>query len=405
MYGIEYLKRKLTMKSEGVTRRYSYYDMHHHAREFGISDPGALNWYRPVLGWCAKAVNTLADRLQFYKFRNDNYGLMDVYRMNNADILFDQAIRSALIGSCSFIYISADEDGYPRMQVIDGANATGIIDPQTNMLTEGYAVLERKDDWFGGEVVKSAYFTPEYTYVYERNELVNQIENPARYPLLVPIIYRPDATRPFGRSRISRACMNIMDGAMRTIKRAEVTAEFYSFPQKYVTGLDPDAEKMEKWKATISSLITFTKDADGEHPIVGQFQAASMAPHAEMLRMFANEFAGETGLTADDLGFVTSNPSSAEAIKASHESLRLEATRAQKEFGVGFLNAGYLAVSLKDKMDYKRSRLYDTEPVWEPIFAVDVSNLGVIGDAVMKLNQSVPGYIDEEKLRELTGIK
>ena len=101
--------------------------------------------------------------------------------------------------------------------------------------------------------------------------------------------------------------MAIMDGAMRTIKRAEVTAEFYSFPQKYVTGLDPDHEKMEKWRATISSMLEFSKDQDGDHPIVGQFQAASMAPHAEMLRMFANEFAGETGLTADDLGFVTSN--------------------------------------------------------------------------------------------------
>lgn len=405
MYGIEYLKRKLATKSDGVIKRYEYYDMHHHAKEMGISDPGALSWYKPVLGWCAKAVNSLADRLQFYKFRNDSYGLMDVYKMNNADVLFDQAIRSALIGSCSFIYISADEDGYPRMQVIDGANATGIIDPQTNMLQEGYAVLERKDDWFSGTVKTDAYFTADYTEIYEEGKLIQRIDNPTRYPLLVPVIYRPDATRPFGRSRISRACMSIMDGAMRTIKRAEVSAEFYSFPQKYVTNLDQDAEKLEKWQATISSMISFTKDQDGGHPIVGQFQAASMAPHVDMLRMFANEFAGETGLTADDLGFVTSNPSSAEAIKASHESLRLEAARAQKEFGIGFLNAGYLAVSLKDKMDYKRNRLYETEPVWEPIFAVDVSNLGVIGDAVMKLNQSVQGYIDEEKLRELTGIK
>lgn len=52
--------------------------------------------------------------------------------------------------------------------------------------------------------------------------------------------------------------------------------------------------------------------------------------------MFAGLFAGETGLTLDDLGFVTDNPSSAEAIKASHENLRLIARKAQRTFGTGF---------------------------------------------------------------------
>ncbi|MGJ1079105.1 hypothetical protein ACR77U_13775, partial [Enterococcus faecium] len=34
------------------------------------------------------------------------------------------------------------EDGFPLMRVIDGRHATGIIDPVTNMLKEGYAILE-----------------------------------------------------------------------------------------------------------------------------------------------------------------------------------------------------------------------------------------------------------------------
>jgi Protein of unknown function (DUF1483). len=58
--------------------------------------------------------------------------------------------------------------------------------------------------------------------------------------------------------------------------------------------------------------------------------------------MFASLFAGETGLTLDDLGFVTSNPSSEGAIRAAHENLRLTARKAQRTFGTGFLNAAYL---------------------------------------------------------------
>ena len=99
----------------------------------------------------------------------------------------------------------------------------------------------------------------------------------------------------------------------------EISSEFYSFPQKYVTGLSADADVLDKWQATMSAMLSFTKDEDGDVPSIGQFQAASMAPHVEQLKAMASMFAGETGLTLDDLGFVTSNPSSAEAIKAGNE--------------------------------------------------------------------------------------
>ena len=88
-------------------------------------------------------------------------------------------------------------------QVIDGYNATGILDPITNMLTEGYAVLERGED---SEPELEAYFLPGRTEYYQGDRLIRVDTNFAPYPLLVPIIYRPDAVRPLGHSRISRAC-------------------------------------------------------------------------------------------------------------------------------------------------------------------------------------------------------
>ncbi len=120
--------------------------------------------------------------------------------------------------------------------------------------------------------------------------------------------------------------------------------------------------------------------------------------------MFAGLFAGETGLTLDDLGFPSDNPSSSEAIKASHENLRLTATKAQKTFGVGFLNAGFAAACLRDGYPYKRSLLHYTKPVWEPVFAPDSAALATIGDGIYKINEAVPGYINAETLRDLTGI-
>jgi len=402
IYGIDRLKYKLELKRDRVLTRYRYYDMKHFAKDMQISTPPELQWWMSTLGWCATAVDSLADRLVFREFANDNFNLNEIYAMNNPDVLYRAAILGALIGSCDFIYISFDNDGYPVMQVIDGMNATGTIDPVTGMLQEGYAVLER--DVYMHPTME-AYFLPGKTEYYKAGSRgVTVIENDAKYPLLVPIIYRPDATRPFGRSLISRACMSIVDSAMRTIKRSELSAEFYSTPQKYVLGTDPGAEPLDKWASAMSTMLEITKDEDGDKPTVGQFSQQSMAPHLEQLRMFASLFAGETGLTVEDLGFASGNPASSDAIKASHENLRLKARAAQRSFGSGFLNAGYLAACVRDKRSYDRRQFYLTEAKWAPVFEPDSAAMSGIGDAAIKLQQSFPDYFTEEKLKDLLGI-
>lgn len=402
--GIGYLRRKLSQKRARVLTRYKYYEMKEVTRDRGIAIPAEMReQYRSVMGWCAKAVDSLADRLVFRKFEDDNFGINEIFDMNNPDTLFDSAILSALISSCCFIYISADDDGYPRMQVIDGGNATGIMDPITGLLTEGYAVLERDDM---DKPKEEAYFTREGTEYYRAGEKETDfVANPAPYPLLVPVVYRPDASRPFGHSRISRSCMYLQKYAKRVMERSDISAEFYSFPQKYVTGLSQDAEMMDKWRATVSSMLQFTKDEDGDNPTLGQFSQQSMSPYTEQLRTAASVFAGETGLTLDDLGFATDNPSSAEAIKAAHENLRLAARKSQRTFGTCFLNAGYLAACLRDQYPYLRRQLYLTHAMWEPVFEPDAAMLSSIGDGAIKINQAVPGYFEAENLRNLTGIE
>ena len=401
--GIGYLRQKLVSKRTRVQLRYDYYEMKDRYLDRGITIPPSLrNQYMAVLGWCAKAVDTLADRLAFDRFDADNFDLTEIYQRNNSDILFDSAVLSAMISSCAFIYISPDADGYPRLQVIDGGNATGIIDPITNMLTEGYAVLKKNQD---GVVVTEAYFKPGATYYYTKGEAPSMVSNKAPYPLLVPIIYRPDARRPFGHSRISRACMYFQRYAKRTLERSDIAAEFYSFPQKYVLGTDPDDEPLDKWKATIASMLEISAGENGEKPTVGQFSQASMSPFTDQLKTAAAGFAGETGLTLDDLGFVTDNPSSADAIKASHETLRVTARKAQRSLGAGFLNAGYLAACLRDDFSYRREQLYITTPKWRQIFEPDAAMLSGIGDGAIKINQAIPGYFGADNLRELTGIE
>lgn len=399
--GIDYLRRKLLGKRNRVLTRYKYYEMKNTARDISGIMPKEFRNLKKVIGWIPTSVDALADRISFDRFENDPFRLNEIYKQNNMDILIDDAVLSALISSCSFIYVSLGVNGYPRLQVIDGGNATGIIDPITRMLNEGYAVLER-DEY--KRPVTEAYFTKEYTEIYENKKAVQRFKNPAPFALLVPVINRPDAVRPFGHSRISRACMSLTQDALRVLKRTEVSSEFYSYPQKYVLGMSQDSE-FNKDSATISNFLSITKDDDGDKPVVGQFTQQSMSPHIDELRNIASLFAGETGLTLDDLGFSTANPTAYDAIKASHETLRHTAEKAERSFGVGLLNAGYLAACLRDNYAYERMSLSDTTPTWRPVFDPDASTLGILGDAILKINQAIPDYLTADSIRKLTGIE
>jgi hypothetical protein len=399
---LDKLKQRLQVHIPRVRARYKRYDSKYHPPDLGLVIPPQIRArYTAVLGWCGKAVDSLADRLVFKGFKEDNFSLQEIFNLNSPDVFFDSAILSALIASCCFVYIRKDEEGTASLQVIEADKATGMIDPITGLLKEGYAILSTDDL---GKPSMEAHFLPDRTDYYVDGKYSQSIDNPAGIPLLVPVIYRPDAVRPFGRSRISRSAEYLQDHAKRTLERADITSEFYSFPQKYVVGLSQDAEPLDKWKATISSMLQFTKDEDGDSPKLGQFSQPSMSPFTEQLRTLASAFAGETGLTLDDLGFITDNPSSAEAIKASHETLRITARKAQRCFGTAFLNVGYVARCLEDGFPYRRNQFYLTKPTWYPVFEPDMATLSGIGDAAIKINQAIPEYFNKDNLSELTGL-
>ena len=122
--GVNYLRRRLQIKSERVKMRYKYYEMKNRVKDFQISTPPELRNVQSVLGWCGKAVDNLADRIVFREFTNDNFDIGEIFLMNNPDTFFDSAVLSALISSCCFVYISVDKTGFPKLQVIDGAKVT-----------------------------------------------------------------------------------------------------------------------------------------------------------------------------------------------------------------------------------------------------------------------------------------
>lgn len=391
---------KLGSKAAYVNSRYAMYEQNYLPRPFPTIVPEKFRQLIHVLGWATKSVNMLSDRVVFEQFGNDIINANQIWDYNDGDVLSDSLVLSALISSCSFIYISADADGYPRLQAIDGSRATGVMDPQTHMLSEGVAVLERDSLSLP---VKTAYFTPEETFVFDNEGNVSRYDNPTGYPLLVPVCHRPSEVKPFGRSRITPASIGYIHDAALVLMRTHCAGEFYAFPQKYALGLSNEVE-FDEAQATMAAFLKVTQDENGEKPTFGQFQQASMTPYIDELKSKAALFAGENDMTIDDLGFSTDNPATRESIEAAHESLRMSARKAQRSFGSGFKNAAFLAACLRDGKKYGRQIMANITCEWRPIFEPSPSSLSGIGDAVTKIQQAFPDYFTEDKLHRMTGM-
>ena len=97
--GLEYLRNKLLSKRIRVLTRYAYYEMKNGIMDYSKLMPADMRWIKATLGWCSKAVDSVADRLAFREFRNDNFDLNNIFDMNNPDTFHPITLQKPLFST------------------------------------------------------------------------------------------------------------------------------------------------------------------------------------------------------------------------------------------------------------------------------------------------------------------
>ena len=230
-------------------------------------------------------------------------------------------------------------------------------------------------------------FTRDFTAVFENQQLVDIIKNPTGRCLLHPLTHRQSADRPLGKSRITNTCRRIIQEVARLKRRSEIAQEFYSTPQRYITGLAEGATKDEKLDSAIGKVWTITKDEEGGAPTVGQLAQMTIDQFNEAKKDYARDFCAETALTLRNLGYETGNPSSAESLSAMSDDLLLEAANSQAEMGEQIKQIAITLRLLIDENNEIPTLLKNITPSWKPIFQL---NVGAAGDALFKLLNAMP---------------
>ena len=341
--------------------RRRYYDGENVLKDLGISIPPSLRNIETVVGWPKKAVGALACRSRFDGFTATVDGSADsdtqakLDRIVQASALkrkYRQAVESELIAGCDFITLSKGAKGEPPVIVTTHSAEDGAAkwSERLGRISSGLVIMHYDASGAPDEL---ALYTDEATYHVDGRDalMVERMSHRMGRPLMEALAYNPTESQPLGQSRITRAVRFITDSGVREALRTEISAEFFTSPQKYLLGVDGDPfEDRTRWEAYIGNIFTVSQTEDGTTPTFGQLSQGSMQPHTDYMWALAARFSGETNVPLSQLGIVSDNPSSAEAIYAANEPLIIEAERLRDDNAGPLVSIAQMALAIVDNV-------------------------------------------------------
>ena len=390
------------------TRRL-YFEGKHAPRTLGISIPDNVR-LDVSCSWPEKAVTSLANRSNFDGYvGEDAEQPMDIVKRTCLVAKYARALPSELIHGCTFATLT-NRDGKAQVNFHSAETASGIYDEDADMISAGLAIVDG-DHTPLGEFVPTVVniYMADATWVLEKDgsawKATAHPHDMGR-PMMEPLIYRGDTLKPFGHSRITRPVMMLADSYMREMERVEVSAEFYTNPQRWAAGLSQDqleALVKDKWKYVTGSIMGFTDNPEtGDAPSVGQFSQMSMAPHIEYINSLANQFSGVTSIPVSDLGVVQSTYVSAEAVQTAAANLCIEAEKLNMD-NQAHLDA-IMAMALA--IDNPQSTFEETQQMDFTAHFKDPRKPSLVAqaDAILKAIQAVPKLALSDYSLEQLGI-
>ena len=388
--------------------RYRYYNGKNVLKDFGISIPPSLLNVETVVGWPQKAVDSMAVRCRFDGFKSPDpevQAMLDgISKRSRLNVKFRQATESTLIHSCSFATVTLDVDGKPRVDFYSAERAAARWDDVAGRIAYGIVI----DEFDKGN--------PTMLTLYAADVVIRAWDTTSGYwdwsyvpigmgrPTMVSLSYRPTFAKPFGQSRITRAVMSITDSAVREALRTEISAEFFTSPQKYLLGADKDAfEQTTKWEAYIGNIFCCGRDENSDLPVFGQLPQGTMQPHTDYMRSLAARFSGETNVPISTLGVIHDQPASAEAIYAANEPLIIEC----EDFNEGARDSlrTLALMALAAEVDAPIAELDDRYRDFTVNFANPaMPSIVSQTDAMVKLAAVVPGFAGTDTFWEQIGF-
>ena len=330
------LLRQLRVAAVGNKRRTNLFLARERLDEVGFSVPESMREFAAVVGWPEKAVTAPARRIRPGRFtvpgdRGVEDELNTLMEAETVRLVERMAIDKSVLHGPAFVFVTRGDTAAGEDDVIvsarDATEASALVDRRTLRTT---AALELVDP------TTEVLYLPGQTLVLDltggRRVVADRVRGIPGIVPCVPYVWGRSLDRLFGRSRLTRPVMDLSGMAVRTLLRAEVTAEHFSRPQRVLEGARDEAFRDAKGNpipsfkletGSIWGIPDFYDEETGEwqRANLKQLSGASQQPHMEHLRTITMMMASESAIPLHQLGVVTENPPSAEAIRATESEL------------------------------------------------------------------------------------
>ena len=357
-----------------------------------------------VLNWPRLGVDAYESRLDVEGFRvagevQGSEDLWQIWRANDLDEISQQAHLEALITGRSFVIVGPGEDPkIPLISVEHPSQVAVMRDPGTRRVTA--AIKSWADD---DDVQNVTLYQPDVTRYYRKPknefELQRQVDHGWGMVPVVPVVNRPRMLCPDGVSELADV-VSIADAANKMATDMMVSAEFHAMPRRAWFGMseedfaDEHGNPISVW-SRIAGREWATEHTQDEAGVV-QFAEADLRNFHESIKLLAQLASQVLALPPHYMGFATTNPPSADAIRSAEAQLVKRCERKQTIFGGAWERVMQIAARIAGVEDGRDLRLLET--VWRNPATPTVAQKA---DAAVKLYSA--GISTLEQTREDVG--
>ena len=432
---LERLRAQITNHVQGNKIKQAYYEARQIVKHMDISVPANLSEIGVAVGWAGTTVDALDERVDFLGWTTDDRnlnGLDEAFNDNNLAVESNYGHLDSFTTGTSFVSVGNNEDQLPgvskKQQLItveSSSTASVLWDYRKRRSTAG---LSQTTDEKGNVMAESLYLeNANIVFMREDPNLPLEIVKRDQHNIGRCFMTRlPNKVRPFqmeGRSEITKAVRYYTDAAVRTMLGMEVNREFYNAPQRIILNarpedfqVTPDMTPDQRFRRGLSiamgmiNIVPPREDnTEGDPPSVHEFKPQPPTPYIEQIKAYSIQMSAETGLPATLFGFVTDNPTSADAIVKSEFRLTRRASRRIGSLGTGWKEVGILTLLARDgsvDLDFvRRLRSKFANPMLPTPAATADEIQKMVASKVLVPDSSVTyelyGRLDDQMIKQL----
>lgn len=332
------------------------------------------------------AVNSLAERLRVTGLTVDGRAdprLWADWRNCQMDEQAPVAHREALtLGSCPVI-VWSDAQGQPTVTVESPHQVTVRRDPSTHRVT---AALKRWSNERKGETYAVEYLPDEVVWFVAKSagawagfQAVRSLNNPLG---VVPVVELRNSDRLLGPGASELDdLIPLVDALDKILSDLMVTSESFARPRRWATGIEPAEDDngvpANPFPEGDKMMLAETPEAK-----FGQLPGGDLSAYRDAVDVILQQIMAVSALPSHMLGITSSNPASADALRASEAGLTARAEARQVTFGRAWEEVAALMAAIRTGADPEGIH---TGVDWAP---ADTRSVAQEADAVVKLFQA-----------------